>query len=171
MIVLKDFDYTYSAVNARLKTSNNKHLINLTLKSSRVKTKSVTQYHIGQSRYKRIYCRLCVCTKAKKYWFSRFLFYIFWKEPKFQLNLLSRRSPQQKTEEFGSFSKFEKVSFNICSRDRAAYGSVRNLGKASGLLKRKVELNIKIFVLQSDVSEARNISMKFGVWTWLSRTN
>ena len=48
--------------------------------------------------------------------------------------------PKGKTEELGSLSKFEKVSLNrLYSRVRAAYGSVRNLSKASGLSKRKVE--------------------------------
>ena len=48
--------------------------------------------------------------------------------------------PKGKTEELGSFSKSEKVSLNrLYSRGRAAYGSVRNLSKASGLSKRKVE--------------------------------
>ena len=48
--------------------------------------------------------------------------------------------PKQKTEELGSLSKFEKVSLNrLYSRGRAAYSSVRNLSKASGLSKKKVE--------------------------------
>ena len=48
--------------------------------------------------------------------------------------------PKQKTEELGSFSKSEKVSLNrLYSRCRAAYGSVQNLSKASGLSKKKVE--------------------------------
>ena len=46
----------------------------------------------------------------------------------------------RKTEELGSLSKSEKVSLNrLYSRGRAAYGSVRNLSKASGLSKKKVE--------------------------------
>ena len=36
-IVPKNFDYVYSAVNARLKTSNNKHIIDLILNSPRIK--------------------------------------------------------------------------------------------------------------------------------------
>ena len=48
--------------------------------------------------------------------------------------------PKRKTEELGSLSKYEKVSLNrLYSRGRAAYGSVRNLSKASGLSKKKVE--------------------------------
>ena len=48
--------------------------------------------------------------------------------------------PKRKTEELGSLSKSEKVSLNrLYSRGRAAYGSVRNLSKASGLSKKKVE--------------------------------
>ena len=48
--------------------------------------------------------------------------------------------PKRKTEELGSLSKSEKVSLNrLYSRGRAAYSSVRNLSKASGLSKKKVE--------------------------------
>ena len=55
-------------------------------------------------------------------------------------NLLPTRMPKRKTEELGSLSKSEKVSLNrLYSRGRAAYGSVRNLSKASGLSKKKVE--------------------------------
>ena len=46
--------------------------------------------------------------------------------------------PKRKKEELGSLSKSEKMSLNrLYSRGRAAYGSVRNLGKASGLSKKK----------------------------------
>ena len=37
VIVPKNFDSVYSAVNARLKTSNNKHIIDLILNSPRIK--------------------------------------------------------------------------------------------------------------------------------------
>ena len=50
--------------------------------------------------------------------------------------------PKQKIEELGSLSTpfFEKVRLNsLYSRDRAAYGSIQNLSKASGLSKKKVE--------------------------------
>ena len=48
--------------------------------------------------------------------------------------------PKRKTEELVSLLKFEEVSLNrLYSRGRAAYGSVRNLSKASGLSKKKVE--------------------------------
>ena len=48
--------------------------------------------------------------------------------------------PKQKIEELGSLLKFEKVRLNrLYSRGRAAYGSIQNLSKASGLSKKKVE--------------------------------
>ena len=54
--------------------------------------------------------------------------------------MLSTRMPKRKTEEHGSLSRSEKVSLKrLYSRGRAAYGSVRNLSKASGLSKEKVE--------------------------------
>ena len=82
--------------------------------------------------------------------------------------------PKRKTEELGSLSKSEKVGLNrLYSRGRAAYGSVRNLSKASGLSKKKVEQFLQTktsytkFGPQSDVSEGferfQNISMIFGV--------
>ena len=47
---------------------------------------------------------------------------------------------KRKTEEFGSLSKCEKVSLKkLYSRGRSAHGSMRNLSKASGLSKKKVE--------------------------------
>ena len=87
--------------------------------------------------------------------------------------------PKQKIEELGSLSKSEKVRLNrLYSRGRAAYGSIQNLSKASGLPKKKVEKflqkprhRIQNLVHQSGLSEDfkrfLNISMKSGVWTWL----
>ena len=40
-IVPKNFDSIYSAVNARLKTSNNKHIIDLILNSPRIKLRQL----------------------------------------------------------------------------------------------------------------------------------
>ena len=48
--------------------------------------------------------------------------------------------PKQKMEELGSLSKSEKVRLNrFYSRGRAAYVSIQNLSKTSGLSKKKVE--------------------------------
>ena len=45
--------------------------------------------------------------------------------------------PKRKTEELGSLSKSEKLSLNrLYFRGRAAYGSLRNLGKSSRLSKK-----------------------------------
>ena len=91
---------------------------------------------------------------------------------------ISTRIPKQKIQELGSLSKSEKVRLNrLYSRGRAAYGSIQNLSKASGLSKKKVERfykprhRIQNLVHQSGLSEEfkrfLNISMKSGVWTWL----
>ena len=65
----------------------------------------------------------------------------FWEQFKFYLNLLSTRMPKRKIEEHRFLSKSEKVGLNrLYSRGRAAYVSVRNLSKASGLSKKKVEI-------------------------------
>ena len=48
--------------------------------------------------------------------------------------------PQREKEEQGCLSKSEKVSLNrMYSKGRAAYGSIQNLSKLSGLSKNKVE--------------------------------
>ena len=45
-----------------------------------------------------------------------------------------------RTEELGSLSKIENIRLKrLFSRGRAAYGSIQNLSKASGLSKKKVE--------------------------------
>ena len=75
-IVPTNFDSVYNAVNARLKTSNNKHIFDLILNSPRIKI-SQSDKIILDNRDTRIYCRLCVCTKAKKYRFSKYLLYYF----------------------------------------------------------------------------------------------
>ena len=90
--------------------------------------------------------------------------------------------PKQKIEELESFSKSEKNILNrFYSMGRAAYGSIQNLSKASGLAKKKVKIfykprhRVQNLVHQSGVSEDfklfLNISMKFGVWTWLLETS
>ena len=45
-IVPKNFDSIYSAVNAKLKTSNNKHLIDLILNSPRIRLSQSEKNHI-----------------------------------------------------------------------------------------------------------------------------
>ena len=48
--------------------------------------------------------------------------------------------PKQETQDFGHLSNSEKVIPNrFYSRGRAAFGSVQNLSKASGLSKERVE--------------------------------
>ena len=48
--------------------------------------------------------------------------------------------PKQKIEELESLSKSEKLGLNrLFSRGRAAYGSIQNLRKGSGLSQKKVE--------------------------------
>ena len=85
---------------------------------------------------------------------------------------------KQKIEQLGSHSKSEMERLNrLYSRGRAAYGSIQNLSKASGLSKKKVEKFVqtktlyKKFGHQSGLSEDLkrflNISMKSGEKTWL----
>ena len=75
-----------------------------------------------------------------------------------------RRMTNRKTEELRSLSKSEKISLNrLYSWGRAAYGSVRNLSKPSGLSKKNVEQFLQTntsyikqtkFVPQSNFSES-----------------
>ena len=90
--------------------------------------------------------------------------------------------PKRKTEELGSHSKSEKVSLNrLYSRGRAAYGSVQNLSKVSGLSKKKAEQNLPTKTSYTKFGPPirrfqrlqvfQNISRKFGVWVWHLWTN
>ena len=63
---------------------------------------------------------------------------LFLKQLNFLLTLLLTRMPRQKTEELESLSKSEKIRLNrVYSSSRAAYGSIQNLSKASGLSKER----------------------------------
>ena len=63
---------------------------------------------------------------------------LFWKQLNFLLTLLLTRMPRQKTEELESLTKSEKIRLNrVYSSSRAAYGSIQNLSKASGLSKER----------------------------------
>ena len=179
--VPKDFDSIYSAVNAKLKPINNKHLIDLILNSSRIRLRQLENIILDNRDTKESIVIFVCALKQKIPTFSIFTL-PFWKQLKFHLNLLSTRMPKRKTEKLGSLSTSEKVSLiKLYSRDRAAYGSVRNSSKASGLSKKKVDQFIQTktsftkFVHQSDVYEDfkrfQNISRKSGVWTWHLWTN
>ena len=74
-VVPKNFKSVHSAVNAMLETSNNKHIIDLILNSLRNDLSQSDKIIIDNRDSKKIYCRLCVCTKAKKDGFSRYLLY------------------------------------------------------------------------------------------------
>ena len=136
-IVPKIFDSVYSAVNAKLKTSNNKHLIDLILKSPKIKLSQSDNIILDNRDTKESFgVFVCALKRKKNNDFSDIYFAIF----NFLLNLLLTRMPKQKTEELGSLSKSEKISLNnLYSRGRAAYCSIQNLSKASGLSKKKVE--------------------------------
>ena len=152
-IVPKNFDSIYSAVNAKLKTSNNKHLIDLTLNSPRIRLSQSENTILDNRDTKESFVDFVCALKRKNTDFPD----IYFTNLKFHLNLLPTRMPKRKTEELGSLSKSEKVSLNrLYSRGRSAYGSVRNLSKASGLSKisfYKPKHRIQNLVPQSDVFE------------------
>ena len=138
-IVPKDFDSIYSAVNAKLETSNNKHLIGLILNSPRIRLIQSENIILDNRDTKESIVDF-VCALKRKISTFPIITLPFRKQLKFHLSLLSTRMPKRKTEELGSLSKSQKVSLNrLYSRNRAAYGSVRKLSKASGLSKKKGE--------------------------------
>ena len=138
-IVPKNFDSIYSAVNARLKTSNNKHIIDLILNSPRIKISQSDNIILDNRDTKESIVDF-VCALKRKIPIFQIFTLQFWKQHIFLLNLLLTRMPKQKIKELGSLSKSEKVRLNrLYSRGRAAYGSIQNLSKASGLSKKKVE--------------------------------
>ena len=137
-IVPKNFDSIYSTVNAKLKTSDNKHLIDLILNSPRIRLSQLENIILDYRDAKKSIVDFVRALKRKKIPIFTIFTLPFWNQLKFRLNLLSTRMPRQRTEELGSFSKSENVSLNrLYSRSRAAYGSVRNLKKASGLSKKR----------------------------------
>ena len=110
-IVPKDFDSTYSAVNAKLKTSNNKHRIDLILNSSRLRL-SQSENIILDNRDTKDSIVAFECELKQKVSTFPIFTLPFCKQLKLHSNLLSTRMPKRKTEEIGSFSKSEKVSLN-----------------------------------------------------------
>ena len=138
-IVPKNFAFIYCAVNARLKRKNNKYLIDSVLKSPRIQ-RSQSENIIFDNRDTKESIVDFVCALKRKIPTFQIYFLPFWKQLKFQLNLLSTRMAKRKKEERGSLSKSEEVNLNrVYSWGRAAYAPVRNFSKTCGLSKKKVE--------------------------------
>ena len=126
-IVPKKFDSIYRAVNAKLKTSNNKHLIVLILNSGRIRLSQSENIVLDNRDTKESIVDFVCALKRKNTDFPDIYFTILE-----ATQIPPTRMPKRKTEELGSLSKSEKVSLNrVYSRGRAAYGSVRNLTRAS----------------------------------------
>ena len=105
-IVPKDFDSIHSAVDAKLKTSNNKHLIDLFLISPRIRLSQSKNIILDNRDTKELIADFLCAHKGKNTDFPMFTL-PFWKQFKFHLNLLSTRKPKRKTEELASLSKSE----------------------------------------------------------------
>ena len=122
-----------------MKTSNNKHLIDLILNCPRVRLSQSKNIILDNRDTKESIVDFVCALKRKNTDFPDIYFTIL-EATQIPPKLLSTRMPKRKTEELRSLSKSEKVSLNrLYSRGRAAYGSVRNLSKASALSKKKVE--------------------------------
>ena len=136
-IVPKKFDSVYSAVNARLKTRNSKHIIDLILNSPRIKLRQSDKTILDNRVTKKSIVDFVCALKRKKTILQIFTL-LFWKQLNFLLNLLLTRMPKQKIEQLGSLSKSEKERLNrLYSRGRAEYGSIQNLSKRMVYQKRK----------------------------------
>ena len=72
-MVPKNFDSVYSAVNARLKTSNKKHHINLFLNSPRIKLSQSDNIVLDNRDTKDSIVDFVCALKVKKHRFSRYL--------------------------------------------------------------------------------------------------
>ena len=78
MIVSKNFDSVYSAVNARLKTSNIKQLVDLILNSLRIKfSQSDNNILDNRDTKESIVDFVCALKRKKKHQFCRYSPYYF----------------------------------------------------------------------------------------------
>ena len=76
-IVPKNFDSIYSAVNAKLKTSNNKHLIDLILNSPRIRLSQLENIILDNRDTKESIVDFVCALKRKNTVFSDIFFYHF----------------------------------------------------------------------------------------------
>ena len=76
-IVPKIFDSVYSAVNARLKTCNNEHIIDLILNSPRIKLSQLDNIISDNRDTKEPTLDFVCALKRKKHRLSRYLLYYF----------------------------------------------------------------------------------------------
>ena len=124
--VPKQFDSFYSAVNAKMKTSNNKHVIDLILSSPTIRLSQSENIILDNRDIKESIVDFVCALKRQNTDFPD-IYIPFWKQLKFHLNLLPTRMTKRKTEKLGSFLKSEKVSLNrLYSRGRAIF--VRGVG-------------------------------------------
>ena len=140
-IVPKNFDSVYSAVNARLKKSINKHIIDLILNSPRIKLSQSDKIILGNRDTKESIVD-CVCVpKRKKIDFPDIYFTIL-EATQLPPKLVINKNAKAKDRGTWILSKSERVRLNrLYSRGRAAYGSIQNLSKASGLSKKEKKTN------------------------------
>ena len=133
-IVPKIFESVHSAENARMKTSKNQHIVELILNSPRIRLKQSEIIILDNRDTKNSIVDFVCALKRKNTDFP--VCYITILEatqvpPKLVVNKNAKAKDRLKS---------EKVSLKrLYSRARAAYGSVQNLSKTSGLSKKKVE--------------------------------
>ena len=124
-----------------MKTSDNKHLIDLILNSPRVKLGQSENIILENRDTKESIVDFVRALKQKNTDFADIYVTILEANqipPKLVIN--ENAKAKRKTEKLALLSKSENLSLNrLYSRGRAAYGSVRKLCKASGLSKKNVK--------------------------------
>ena len=103
-IVTKNFDSVYCAVNARLKTSNKKHLIDLILNSARIKLSQSENIILDNSGSKK---SLVDFVRA----IFPDIYFTILEATQLSPNFVINKNAKQKTEELGSLSKSDLQNF------------------------------------------------------------
>ena len=134
-IVPKDFDSVHSAVNAKLKTSNNKHLNDLILNSPRIRLSRSENIILDNRDTKESIVNFVCVSKRKNTDFPDIYFTIL-EATQFPSKLVMNKNAKAKDRgTWISFNIWKRLN-RMYTRGRAAYGSVRNLSKANGLSKK-----------------------------------
>ena len=122
-----------------MKTSNNNHIIDFIVNSPGIKI-SQSDNIILDNRDTIESIVDFVCALKQKNTDFPVIYFTILEATHIPPKLVTNKNAKAKDRELGSLSKSEKVRLNrLYFRGRAAYGSIQNLSKASGLSKQKVE--------------------------------
>ena len=111
-------------MNARLKTSKSKLILDLNLICPSIKLSQSKNSILDNRETKEFFVEF-VCARKRKSTDFPDIYFLFWKQLKNHLNLLSTRMPMRKTEALGSIPKSKKITLNrLYSKGRATCGCV-----------------------------------------------